>query len=38
VNLANISTISIGFGDKASSQLGGSGMMLIDDIRLYPLE
>jgi hypothetical protein len=37
VNLTNVNTISIGFGDKVSSQPGGSGMMLFDDIRLYPL-
>jgi hypothetical protein len=37
VNLTNVNTISIGFGDKTSSQPGGSGMMLFDDIRLYPL-
>ena len=35
VNLANVSTISIGFGDKSSLQAGGSGMVLFDDIRLY---
>jgi hypothetical protein len=37
VNLTNVNTISIGFGDKANPQPGGSGMMLFDDIRLYPL-
>jgi len=35
VNLANVNTISIGFGDKNSLQAGGSGMVLFDDIRLY---
>jgi len=35
VNLANVNTISIGFGDKSSLQAGGSGMVLFDDIRLY---
>jgi len=35
VNLANVNTISIGFGDKNSLQAGGSGMVFIDDIRLY---
>jgi len=35
VNLTNVNTISIGFGDKANPQPGGSGMMLFDDIRLY---
>ncbi len=35
VNLANVTTISIGFGDKNNLQAGGSGMVLFDDIRLY---
>jgi len=35
VNLANVNTISIGFGDKNNLQAGGSGMLLFDDIRLY---
>jgi len=35
VNLANVNTISIGFGDKNNLQAGGSGMVLFDDIRLY---
>jgi hypothetical protein len=37
VNLTNVNTISIGFGDKNNPRPGGSGMMLFDDIRLYPL-
>ena len=37
VNLANVNTISIGFGDKNNLQAGGSGMVFIDDIRLYRL-
>jgi len=36
VNLANVNTIAIGFGDKNNLQAGGSGMMYFDDIRLYP--
>jgi len=36
VNLTNVNTISIGFGDKNNPQPDGSGMMLFDDIRLYP--
>jgi len=36
VNLANVNTIAIGFGDKNNPQPGGSGKMLFDDIRLYP--
>jgi hypothetical protein len=35
VDLANINTISIGFGDKDNPQAGGSGQMHFDDIRLY---
>ena len=36
VNLTNVNTISIGFGDKNSMQAGGSGTVYFDDIRLYP--
>ncbi len=32
INLANINTMTIGFGPPA----GGSGLMFFDDIRLYP--
>ncbi len=35
VNLANVNTISIGFGDKNNLQAGSSGMVFFDDIRLY---
>ena len=35
VNLANVNTISIGFGDKNNLQAGGSGVVFFDDIRLY---
>ncbi|MFH1881382.1 MAG: LamG-like jellyroll fold domain-containing protein [Planctomycetota bacterium] len=35
VNLANVNTISIGFGDKNNLQAGGSGMVFFDDIRLF---
>ncbi|MBA7523808.1 hypothetical protein ES705_15942 [subsurface metagenome] len=35
VNLSNVNTISIGFGDKNNLQSGGSGTVLFDDIRLY---
>ena len=34
VNLANINTITIGFGDKKNPQAGGSGSAYFDDIRL----
>ena len=37
VNLANVNTITIGFGDKNNLQAGGSGMVFFDDIRLYRL-
>jgi len=35
VNLANVNTISIGFGDKNNPGPGSSGTMYFDDIRLY---
>jgi len=35
VNLANVNTIAIGFGDRNNPVAGGSGMMYFDDIRLY---
>ena len=35
VDLTNINTISIGFGDKDNPVAGGSGTMYLDDIRLY---
>jgi len=35
VNLANVNTIAIGFGDKNNPLAGGSGMMYFDDICLY---
>ncbi len=35
VNLANVNTIAIGFGDKNNLQAGGSGMVFFDNIRLY---
>ncbi len=36
VNLADVDTIGIGFGDRSNPQAGGSGTMYFDDIRLYP--
>jgi len=36
VNLANVNTISLGFGNKNNPLAGGSGTMFFDDIRLYP--
>ena len=35
VNLANVNTITIGFGTKGSPATGGAGMVYFDDIRLY---
>jgi len=35
VNLANVNTIAIGFGDRNNPVVGGSGMMYFDDIHLY---
>jgi len=35
VDLTNVNNISIGFGNKADPQPGGSGKMYFDDIRLY---
>ncbi|MCH8119182.1 MAG: hypothetical protein IIC00_05575 [Planctomycetes bacterium] len=36
VVLTNVDSISIGFGDKANPQPGGTGLVYFDDIRLYP--
>ena len=38
VNLANVNSITIGFGDRNNPVAGGSGQMWFDDIRLYRLE
>ena len=35
VDLTNVSTITIGFGTKATPAAGGTGTMYFDDIRLY---
>jgi len=35
VVLTNVDSFSIGFGNRNNPQLGGSGMVFIDDIRLY---
>jgi hypothetical protein len=36
VNLANVTSITLGLGNRANPVPGGSGMMYFDDIRLYP--
>ena len=36
VNLANVNTITLGFGNRTNPVAGGSGTMYFDDIRLYP--
>ncbi len=35
INLTNVNTISIGFGNRNNPTAGGAGMMYFDDIRLY---
>jgi len=35
VNLANVSSITLGFGNRSNPVAGGSGRVLFDDIRLY---
>ena len=35
VNLANVNSIAIGFGDRNNPQAGGSGTIFFDDIRLH---
>ena len=36
VNLTNVNTIAIGFGNKKNPRIGGSGTMYFDDIQLHP--
>jgi hypothetical protein len=36
VNLLNLSTVYIGFGDRTNPQLGGTGTVYFDDIRVHP--
>ncbi|MBC8472475.1 MAG: hypothetical protein H8D56_23680, partial [Planctomycetes bacterium] len=36
VNLANVTSITLGVGNRANPTAGGSGMLYFDDIRLYP--
>ena len=35
VNLSNVNTITIGFGNMNNSVVGGAGIVFFDDIRLY---
>jgi hypothetical protein len=35
INLANVSSITLGLGDKNNPVAGGAGIMYFDDIRLY---
>jgi len=35
INLADVDSVAIGFGDRNNPQPGGSGKMYFDDIRLY---
>jgi len=36
VNLTNVTSITLGLGNRANPVVGGSGMLYFDDIRLYP--
>jgi hypothetical protein len=36
INLTNVNTITLGFGNRANPTADGSGMVFFDDIRLYP--
>jgi len=38
VNLSNVNSITVGFGNRSNPAAGGSGMVFFDDIRLYALE
>ncbi len=35
INLTNVDTITLGFGNRTNPAAGGSGMVFFDDIRLY---
>jgi hypothetical protein len=37
INLANVTSITLGLGNRANPTAGGSGMLYFDDIRLYAL-
>jgi len=36
VNLADVTSITLGLGNRTNPTAGGSGMLYFDDIRLYP--
>ncbi|MCP4261116.1 MAG: hypothetical protein GY774_26965 [Planctomycetes bacterium] len=36
VNLSNVTSITLGLGNRSNPVAGGAGMMYFDDIRLYP--
>jgi hypothetical protein len=36
VNLSNVTSITLGLGNRANPVAGGSGMLFFDDIRLHP--
>jgi hypothetical protein len=38
VNLTNVNSMTIGFGNKVNPTTGGSGFVFFDDIRLYNVE
>ena len=38
VNLANVNSIALGFGNRSNPVAGGSGLVFFDDIRLYAPE
>jgi hypothetical protein len=38
VNLANVTSITLGLGNRINPTAGGSGMLYFDDIRLHPPE
>jgi hypothetical protein len=35
INLTDVNSVAIGFGDRNNPQVGGAGKMYFDDIRLY---
>jgi hypothetical protein len=35
INLTNVNTITLGFGNRTNPQIGGTGTVFFDDIRLY---